>query len=254
MKSQIATGRHSSTTTATCAFPEQSVPAKKSIPLSSLWPRRQLVTSLSQAVIATSLALSIITFLISLIEFLPAREATNLVKQEALQQNTFICIIVPLVLAYCSQSRVIAAFSQRWMLFRVCEVLDCYSLTNAGAKLGSALMHAAGLAGLTCLGDPFSFSDRANSVGPLHLLMQTPSSKEGESDYLHSSRLVTTSLTVNADGSTSRPKNGSLSMANVPEQLFTSLLLNNSAHPLSSKPKCLINPNFDACSTDTDTP
>ena len=39
----------------------------------AVYPRRLLVASMSQALIAISLALSILTFVISLIEFLPMR-------------------------------------------------------------------------------------------------------------------------------------------------------------------------------------
>ena len=42
--------------------------------LRPLYPRRLLLTSMSQALIAISLALSIMTFVVSLIEFLPMRE------------------------------------------------------------------------------------------------------------------------------------------------------------------------------------
>ena len=39
----------------------------------ALIPRRKLIVSLSQAVVATSLAMSILTFVISLFEFIPGR-------------------------------------------------------------------------------------------------------------------------------------------------------------------------------------
>lgn len=48
-----------------------------------IYPRRIMVTSMSQALIALSLALSILTFVISLIEFLPMREG-DLARQESL--------------------------------------------------------------------------------------------------------------------------------------------------------------------------
>lgn len=48
-----------------------------------VYPRRIMVTSMSQALIALSLALSILTFVISLIEFLPMREG-DLARQESL--------------------------------------------------------------------------------------------------------------------------------------------------------------------------
>lgn len=73
-------------------------------------PRRRLVSNIWQAAIATSLAISILTFVLSLTELLPMRQ-DDLVKQESLRYNTFICVIIPIVLAYCSQSRVISAIT-----------------------------------------------------------------------------------------------------------------------------------------------
>lgn len=73
----------------------------------SVYPRRILVTSMSQALIGFSLALSILTFVISLLDFLPMREGDS-ARQESLQYNTFICLILPLVVAYCSSSQVIS--------------------------------------------------------------------------------------------------------------------------------------------------
>ena len=73
----------------------------RSAALRPLYPRRLLLTSMTQALIAVSLALSIMTFVVSLIEFLPMRES-DIARQESLQYNTFICLIVPIILAYCS--------------------------------------------------------------------------------------------------------------------------------------------------------
>jgi len=66
--------------------------------------------SMSQALIALSLAVSILTFAISLIEFLPMRYGDT-ARQESLQYNTFVCVVVPIVLAYCSQSRILATLT-----------------------------------------------------------------------------------------------------------------------------------------------
>jgi len=73
MKTQIASGRPTAViqSNSQCDFSEHSnVRSKAKI---ALFPRRKLITSISQAVIATSLALSILTFVISLTEFLPMR-------------------------------------------------------------------------------------------------------------------------------------------------------------------------------------
>ena len=79
------------------------------------------MASMSQALIALSLALSIMTFVISLIEFLPMRDG-DLARQASLQYNTFICLIMPIILLFCSQSRVISALTQKWILRRVCSL------------------------------------------------------------------------------------------------------------------------------------
>jgi len=76
---------------------------------------------MSQALIAMSLAVSILTFTISLIEFLPTRQG-DIAKMESLQYNTFVCLILPIVIAYCSQSRVISAVTQKWFLLRQCSM------------------------------------------------------------------------------------------------------------------------------------
>lgn len=90
------------------------------------YPRRLLITSMWQALIALSLALSIMTFVVSLIEFLPIRVGNfpegDLARQESLQYNTFICLIVPLIVTYCSQSRVISTLTQTWILRRICSL------------------------------------------------------------------------------------------------------------------------------------
>ena len=80
-----------------------------------LYPRRLLVTTMTHALIAASLALSILTFVVSLIDLLPMRQGDK-ARQESLQGNTFICLVVPIVAAYCSQSRLISAISQKWIL------------------------------------------------------------------------------------------------------------------------------------------
>ena len=65
------------------------------------YPRRLLLTSMWQVVIALSLALSIMTFVISIIEFMPMRDG-DIARQESLQYNTFMCLIVPLIVTYCA--------------------------------------------------------------------------------------------------------------------------------------------------------
>ena len=110
-----------------------------------MYPRRLLIISMSQALIATSLALSILTFVISLTEFLPMREG-DLARQESLQCNTFFCLIVPIVMVYCSQSRVIAALTQKWILQRMCEFHDCMTLQGLAVRLDNTFRSVASFA------------------------------------------------------------------------------------------------------------
>ena len=165
--------------------------------LRPLYPRRLLLTSMSQAVIAVSLALSIMTFVVSLIEFLPMREG-DIARQESLQYNTFVCLIVPFIIAYCSQSRVISALTQQWILRRVCTLQDCLRPTNIATKLGDAFRLTAAVAGLSCVTGPLNFSENeADSCLSLCSHKKTPvtsnlgSLAKEEGCYMHSGKLVT---------------------------------------------------------------
>ena len=165
--------------------------------LRPLYPRRLLLTSMSQALIAISLALSIMTFVVSLIEFLPMREG-DIARQESLQYNTFVCLIVPFIIAYCSQSRVISALTQQWILRRVCTLQDCLRPTNIATKLGDAFRLTAAVAGLSCVTGPLNFSENeADSCLSLCSHKKTPvtsnlgSLAKEEGCYMHSGKLVT---------------------------------------------------------------
>ena len=178
----------------------------RSAALRPLYPRRLLLTSMTQALIAVSLALSIMTFVVSLIEFLPMRES-DIARQESLQYNTFICLIVPIILAYCSQSRVIAALTQKWILRRVCSLQDCLSPANFATKLGEAFRHTAAVAGLSCVTGPLLFSENESDLCSMsHKKLMNVGSSLGssslakdEAGYLHSSKLVTTNVIISAD-------------------------------------------------------
>mmetsp|Transcript_37095 Transcript_37095/g.48745 ORF Transcript_37095/g.48745 Transcript_37095/m.48745 type:complete len:221 (+) Transcript_37095:30-692(+) len=202
----------------------------RSAAMRPLYPRRLLLTSMSQALIALSLALSIMTFVISLIEFLPMREG-DIARQESLQYNTFICLIVPFILAYCSQSRVISALTQKWILRRMCTLEDCLSPpVNIATKLGDALRQTAAVAGLSCVTGPMTFSETQSDsfLSSMHKKLAggdglgslVPSD---DGSFMNSSKLVTTSLTISTDSS--RSKHAGLGGAVVPDQLFSSLLL-----------------------------
>lgn len=91
-----------------------------------------------------SLAFSILTFVYSLLEFLPERQDA-LVKHESLYYNTLLCLITPLVIAYCSRSKVLAALSHRWVYLRRCLVPDCQDPTGSPIRV----LHALNLLGQT---------------------------------------------------------------------------------------------------------
>ena len=86
-----------------------------------LQQRKHFVIRMSQALMAGGLAVSSLTFTISLIAVLPTRQG-DIAKMESLQYNTFVCLILPIVIAYCSQSRVISAVTQKWFLLRQCSM------------------------------------------------------------------------------------------------------------------------------------
>jgi hypothetical protein len=180
------------------------------------YPRRLLLTSMSQALIAISLALSILTFVISLIEFLPMRSG-DLARQESLQYNTFVCLIVPFVLAYCSQSKVISALTQQWILRRICTLQECLSPAGLSSKLGDAFRHSAAVAGLSCLTGPMNFTE--DPIHGTHKKHSSGVALSEDSAFMNSSKLVTTSLTIHAEGP--RSKHAHV----MPEQLFASLIL-----------------------------
>ncbi len=141
-----------------------------------VYPRRILVTSMSQALIGFSLALSILTFVISLLDFLPMREGDS-ARQESLQYNTFICLILPLVVAYCSSSQVISVHTQQWIHHRACSLKECLSPSTLTNQLALAFRDASATGGLICSGAATKFlSD------PLHVIftLQTGTSKVQE--------------------------------------------------------------------------
>lgn len=59
-------------------------------------------------------------------------------------------MIVPLVLAYCSQSRIIAALTQRWIIAKACSSPECLSLPNLTSKLHLVFRQVAAIAGISC--------------------------------------------------------------------------------------------------------
>ena len=150
---------------------------------------------MSQALIAACLALSILTFVISLIEILPMREG-DVARQESLQHSSFICLVVPIVLTYCSQSNIIVAFAKKVVLLRPCTLKECLSIFHGGAKMGEALAYS----GLSCLAAPLcvfgSIEDcnqrpvKINNQGIARIMNE---------DILASGRLVTNNITLRPD-------------------------------------------------------
>ena len=114
-----------------------------------VYPRRILVTSMSQALIAFSLAVSILTFVLSLIEIIPMREG-DYARQGSLQFSTFVCLILPFVVAYCAQSKVISAVTQEWVISRACSIKDCAAPTALALQLMNSFSNAAATVGLSC--------------------------------------------------------------------------------------------------------
>lgn len=86
---------------------------------------RSLLVTCTQAILAVSLAVSILTFVVSVTSMLPTRSGDTS-RQQALEYTTLVCLMVPLVLIYCSQSRILSAFAQRWVLSRKCTSLNCH--------------------------------------------------------------------------------------------------------------------------------
>ena len=70
---------------------------------------------MTQAVLAFSLAISIITSVVVITSYLPMSDE-GISRQESLQYNTFICIMLPLVVIYCSQNRILTTIMSKWVL------------------------------------------------------------------------------------------------------------------------------------------
>ena len=159
--------------------------------------------SMSQALIAMSLAVSILTFAISLIEFLPMRQ-DDLSRQESLQYNTFVCLVLPIVLAYCSQSRVMSALTQKWLLLRQCNLSECLTFRYQCTKLGDALQYVANVSGISCVTGQMNFLEmfyETFTQPGLYQLSAVATQLGNEDSMMNSSRLITTNLTLSLDTS-----------------------------------------------------
>ena len=87
---------------------------------SNVSPRKNLITSMIQIITMIILALSILTFTFTLMLLLPERENTSdYSKQVAVKFNTFVCLVVPMVVAYCTQSSIVSFMTQKWISLRL---------------------------------------------------------------------------------------------------------------------------------------
>ena len=157
--------------------------------------------SMSQALIAMSLAISILTFAISLIEFLPMRQ-DDLSRQESLQYNTFVCLVLPIVLAYCTQSRVVSALTQKWLVLRPCNLGECLTFRYQCTKLGDALQCVANVSGISCVTGQMNFLEgfyETFSQPGLYQLSAVATHLGQEDSIINSNRLITTNLALNID-------------------------------------------------------
>ena len=224
MKSQLTTsGRQKLSTTqeTNTTLPATSKNAS-SLKRSQILSRRAFVTSVSQAFIAASLALSMLTFVISLVGMLPIRHS-DYARQESLHNSTFICIVMPLVLAYCSQSKVIAALTAQWILARRCLQQSCLVASQTSLKLVEAFREAAAFAGLACALGPISFQESIMDYdSPLGFCSRSSNQSVGKGN--NTTTAITSSdrgmasyervgggvasVTLCADGSVQRGKNG----------------------------------------------
>ena len=75
---------------------------------------------MTHAILALCLAVSIITSVVVVTSFLPM-SARDISRQESLQYNAFFCILLPLVVIYCSQNRILASVISKWVLNKKCS-------------------------------------------------------------------------------------------------------------------------------------
>ena len=120
-----------------------------------IYTRRNFVTSVSQAFIAASLALSMLTFVISLYGMLPIHDGDH-ARQESLNDSTLICLVMPLIVTYCSQAKVISAMTSQWILAKRCAIEGCCSVGQTGRRLLDKLRQVAAFTGLACFEGPMA--------------------------------------------------------------------------------------------------
>ena len=111
---------------------------------------KSLLVTCTQAILAVSLAVSILTFVVSIVSILPTRSG-DVPRQQALEYTTLLCLMVPLVLIYCSQSRILSAFTSKYVLNRSCSQMSCYA--RQGSQLYMRDVYGVGRA----------FSDRTSN-------------------------------------------------------------------------------------------
>ena len=99
-----------------------------------------------------------LTFVISLYHgMLPImREGGGQGRQESLNDSTLICLVMPLVVTYCSQAKVISAITSQWILAKKCAVQGCSTVGYTGRRLLDKFRLAAAYAGLACFEGPMA--------------------------------------------------------------------------------------------------
>ena len=86
---------------------------------------------MTHAILALCLAVSIITSVVVVTSFLPM-SAGQISRQESLQYNAFICVLLPLVVIYCSQSRILASVVSKWVLNKKCSSCSKFDPNQRG--------------------------------------------------------------------------------------------------------------------------
>ena len=93
-----------------------------------------LITTMTQAILAFSLAVSIMTSVVVITSYLPMTEG-DISRQLSLQYNTFICILLPLVVIYCSQNKILSTTMSKWVLSRKCSHCKEFDPCNRRSSL-----------------------------------------------------------------------------------------------------------------------
>jgi len=78
----------------------------------------RLIVNSTQILLAVSLAMAIVSMTLMIVDFMPER-ADQTPRSAAMYNQTFLCLILPLVVAYVSQNAVIGKFTRFLRLSKV---------------------------------------------------------------------------------------------------------------------------------------